>query len=120
MRQTNATGRIPTRIGRHPVGYHKLAERLGVSPADISNYVNNKLEKIGRKRLERIEAEFTKNQKSLILEDLLAGESITPISALNRYGCFRLAARIADLRKDGWDIETDRSNHYATYRLGAS
>jgi len=31
---------------------------------------------------------------------------ITAIDALNRYGCFRLAARIKDLRAQGYDIET--------------
>lgn len=32
---------------------------------------------------------------------------ITPIDALNKFGCFRLSARIADLRGLGWDIRTD-------------
>lgn len=32
--------------------------------------------------------------------------SITPLVALRRYGCFRLAARIADLRRDGLDVQT--------------
>lgn len=31
---------------------------------------------------------------------------ISAIEALNSYGCFRLAARIKDLRKQGHDIET--------------
>ena len=33
---------------------------------------------------------------------------ITPKVALNKYGCFRLAARIADLRRMGYEIETHR------------
>lgn len=31
---------------------------------------------------------------------------ITPIQALEGYGCFRLAARIKDLREQGHDIKT--------------
>ena len=34
------------------------------------------------------------------------GYSITPIQALNKWGCFRLGARIHDLRKQGYTIET--------------
>lgn len=31
---------------------------------------------------------------------------ITPLEALEHYGCFRLAARIKELREDGHDIKT--------------
>ena len=31
---------------------------------------------------------------------------ITPLQALNLYGCFRLAARINNLRESGYNIET--------------
>lgn len=47
--------------------------------------------------------------------------SITPLEALDAFGCYRLAARISDLRKQGYSIITDRSNddaHYAIYRMG--
>lgn len=59
------------------------------------------------------------SQANLILEALKAGESITPLDALNRFSCFRLGARIFDLRKKGYDIEnvgTDDGN-YACYKL---
>jgi biotin operon repressor len=42
-------------------------------------------------------------------DDILAHLKRGPISAieaLNNYGCFRLAARIKDLRAQGYDIET--------------
>jgi hypothetical protein len=45
------------------------------------------------------------NQASVILDHLNQGDSITAIDALNNYGCFRLAARIHELRKEGWDIQ---------------
>ena len=32
---------------------------------------------------------------------------ITPIDALEKFGCFRLSARISDLRELGYDIRTD-------------
>lgn len=46
------------------------------------------------------------SQKAQILADLQKGKAITPIDALNDYGCFRLGARIADLKEDGWPIES--------------
>ena len=49
----------------------------------------------------------TESQEKQILNDLLTGCSITPIDALNRYGCFRLGARILSLRQQGFNIITD-------------
>ena len=45
-------------------------------------------------------------QAQQIQRHLEKGKSITTIDALNKYGCFRLAARIADLRNDGMNIKT--------------
>lgn len=45
------------------------------------------------------------SQKQQILNDLLTGVRLTAIDALNRYGCNRLAARISDLHKDGFNIQ---------------
>jgi hypothetical protein len=41
---------------------------------------------------------------------LLNGYSITQLDALNMFGCFRLSARIANLREEGLDIVTDMVN----------
>ena len=49
-----------------------------------------------------------KTQSQRILEALQAGGKITPADALRRFRCFRLAARINDLRRAGHAIETDR------------
>jgi hypothetical protein len=46
-------------------------------------------------------------QKRLVLNDLLAGDSLTPQDALFRYGCMRLGARIWELKRDGWDIKRE-------------
>lgn len=48
------------------------------------------------------------SQAKRILEYLKAGNGITPIDALDLFGCFRLGARIADLKKMGYDIVTER------------
>lgn len=60
------------------------------------------------------------SQKSLIRRHLKS-KPISPLEALQEYGCFRLAARIAELREDGHNIETvqtkQNGKHYATYRL---
>ena len=62
-----------------------------------------------------------KTQNELILDYLQKGKSITPLDALNKFGCFRLAARISDLRKDGLNIATKyvtkEGKNYASYKL---
>lgn len=66
-----------------------------------------------------------KTQCDNIREYLESGRSITPIDALNLFGCFRLGARIADLKKQGMHIHTDIINdprngkRYASYKLVA-
>lgn len=47
------------------------------------------------------------SQNALIKGWLLNGNSITPMEALNMFGCFRLSARIANLRDDGMQVVTD-------------
>ena len=60
-------------------------------------------------------------QTETILAHLQAGESITPLDALRDYGCFRLAARIKDLRDAGHDVqmvlEGDGEKKWARYSL---
>lgn len=61
------------------------------------------------------------SQDAAIRAALLAGRELSPLDALNELGCFRLAARIDELRKAGLDIETviERRGRkrYARYRL---
>jgi hypothetical protein len=52
----------------------------------------------------------TDSQTALIKGWLLNGYSITQLDALNMFGCFRLSARIANLREEGLDIITDMVN----------
>lgn len=60
-------------------------------------------------------------QKQAILAHLRTGASITPLEALEKYGCFRLASVIHELRRDGHQIETDDGKHgkkhFAIYKL---
>ena len=58
----------------------------------------------------------------LILQHLEQGRTITAIEALVLFGCFRLAARIKELRDAGHNIVTYRlewpgSRAIASYRL---
>jgi hypothetical protein len=46
------------------------------------------------------------SQTKQIANYLNKGRKLTPIDALNKFGCFRLAARISDLRNDGMNIVT--------------
>jgi len=63
-------------------------------------------------------------QTEHILHHLMEQGSITPIDALRDYGCFRLAARIGELRKQGFSIETvldnDNGKQFARYKLKRS
>lgn len=45
----------------------------------------------------------THNQ--LIRQRLIEGGSITGLEALRDFGCYRLASRISDLRREGLDIK---------------
>lgn len=53
---------------------------------------------------------------------LKKGGMLTPMDALNMFGCFRLSARIADLRNEGMKIVTkyvtENGKTFAQYRLG--
>lgn len=57
-----------------------------------------------------------------IRQHLESGKTITPIEALDLFGCFRLGARIYDLKQQGVKIITKRiergGKHYAQYQLG--
>ena len=58
-----------------------------------------------------------------ILEHMqgLGRGKITPLEALHNFGCFRLASRINDLRKEGHDIKTtmveQNGKRFAEYSL---
>lgn len=64
------------------------------------------------------------NQRTAILNHLTSGQSITPLEAMGVFKVFRLAARIEELRRDGYDIVTERKKDsagrkYYSYRLVA-
>lgn len=64
-------------------------------------------------------------QNIFIAEHLRSGKSITPLEALNLYGCFRLGARIFELQHEPYnmnifsDIVTDEKTgkRFASYSL---
>lgn len=59
------------------------------------------------------------SQNKKILTWLKLGKPLNPIQALKRFGCFRLASRINNLRNDGNDINTARAlnGNYAIYTI---
>lgn len=67
------------------------------------------------------------SQKKVILDHLKKFGSIEPLTALREYGIYRLGARVADLRSEGYHIVTEtkasvsritgRSVHFANYKL---
>lgn len=70
---------------------------------------------------------FHSSQTALILEYLKQHHSLTPLEALDLFGCLRLGARIAELRAQGYEIETEMVTvkrngtvkRFACYRLVA-
>ena len=67
---------------------------------------------------------MTTSQKAQILRHMEKRGPITALEALRLFGCFRLAARIADLKEDGHTIHTETvtdltGKRYASYSLQA-
>ena len=48
-----------------------------------------------------------KSQNKQIRKWLRSGRKLTPLDALYQFGCFRLSARIYDLRKEGMAIKSE-------------
>jgi hypothetical protein len=52
---------------------------------------------------------------------LMRGYGITPLQALEKWGCMRLSARIEELRKSGYPIVTEMAKKngktFARYRM---
>ena len=46
------------------------------------------------------------SQNIEIIHYLQMGNRLTPLDALNKFGCFRLGARIHDLKQEGYKIHT--------------
>jgi hypothetical protein len=60
------------------------------------------------------------SQRNKIRKHLIEHGTITPLEALNEYGCFRLGGRIFELRQEGMPIETiypSEGKKYAIYKL---
>lgn len=49
----------------------------------------------------------TASQKQAILDHLKQGHALTPIDSLNLFGCFRLGARIYELKQEGYDVRSE-------------
>jgi hypothetical protein len=60
-------------------------------------------------------------QNDMILAHLKCGFSLTPLDALKMFGCFRLASRISDLKKEGHNITkkmvSNGEKSYASYKI---
>lgn len=62
-------------------------------------------------------------QCKVILAALRRGEHLSPLDALSRFGCNRLAARIHDLKRDGVPVESrmetgENGKRWKLYWLG--
>lgn len=65
-----------------------------------------------------------KSQNDEILAWLKSGKSISPLEALEKFGCFRLGGRIFELKQAGHKIVTEmvtkNGKRYASYSLEKS
>ena len=64
----------------------------------------------------------SKSQTDLILEYMLAGNTITPLEALEKFQTMRLGARIADIRQRGYlvyseFVTNEQGKRYKMYHL---
>lgn len=63
----------------------------------------------------------TKSANQKLRKWVLSGKPITPLQALERFGIFRLSARILELRNEGWNIDTKmiekNGKKFAQYKL---
>ena len=57
------------------------------------------------------ETPSARSQSGRILAHFKSGHSLTPLGALDRFGCMRLGARVWDLRRMGWPIKERRLQH---------
>ena len=71
--------------------------------------------------MEQNNEERQRTQKQEVKKHLIRFGNITPMTALAKYGCFRLASVINRLRNDGCNIKTEIRHgfHYATYTYKA-
>ena len=65
-------------------------------------------------------------QNQVVMAHLRTRGKLTPVQAMTNYGIMRLAARVEELRRLGWDIETEMVSvdngdlgrcRYASYTL---
>ena len=63
----------------------------------------------------------TQTQKEAILRHLQSGRTITPLEALDLYRCYRLSARIRELRDEGYVIRSENVKQgkktFSSYKL---
>jgi hypothetical protein len=51
---------------------------------------------------------MSETQNQMVLNYLKTGKVLTPIEALDLFGCFRLSARVYELKDKGWPIHCKR------------
>lgn len=92
--------------------------RTGIGTAKFCPCCGGELQKEEQPAVEQ-QNEKRSIQRIMIKRHLLQHGSITPMDALQKFGCMRLAARISELREEGMHIRTDRpdGDQYAIYRL---
>lgn len=61
---------------------------------------------------------MSESQNLMVLEYLKSGKTLTPIDALDLFGCFRLAGRIYELKDEGWPIHCERKLVQSGKRVG--
>lgn len=72
-------------------------------------------------QIDMFETNSRPSQENRILDYLKSGRSLTPLEALDLFGCLRLSARIKKLREMGYSIVTHteerNGKRFARYSL---
>lgn len=59
-------------------------------------------------------------QKTLVLKHLMKNKTLTPLECLKRYGIYRVASYVCQLRQEGFNIvniQKEKKTTYAVYTL---
>ncbi len=54
--------------------------------------------------MQTAEMNHTESQTTQIINYLKTGKTLTPLEALNHFGCWALSSRISDIKKQGYKI----------------
>lgn len=93
-----------------------VQEKIGVSRADLSNYRKGAWERVSKWAKKKIWKYYGISQNNLVIWHILKYGKITQWDSAMLYGCWRLGARIHNLKGQGLKIK-NVGKQYGVYTL---